>query len=167
MTGDALEYHYGWIMTPAELQQLLLAHLPAVEGVESAAAWAERPYGLVVTVANAGAVYWMVSGASGVAPAAGPHEQLPPQPRPDLGGGGKVATAQVELALLAALAAGDTAGQVVRTDRYSERPVPPAVGYGITVDCADTWRLFVACIGTARRNEDLRSSRYFKPDDDV
>ncbi|GGR01794.1 hypothetical protein GCM10010195_66900 [Kitasatospora griseola] len=27
----------------------------------------------------------------------------------------------------------------------------PAVGYGVTIDAVDGWRLFVACIGTARR----------------
>ncbi|MFI9274641.1 hypothetical protein ACIGXM_28625 [Kitasatospora sp. NPDC052896] len=73
---------------------------------------------------------------------AGPDERLAPQPLPELSGG-KVATAQVEQALLTALAEADTDGQVVRADRYSTRPTAPAVGYGITVDTADTWRLFI------------------------
>ncbi|MDH6111386.1 hypothetical protein P3T36_004540 [Kitasatospora sp. MAP12-15] len=153
-------------MTPSDLQQLLIAHLPAVPGVESAAVWPERPYGLVVTLQDSGSVYWMVSGASGVAPAAGPDERLLPQALPELGGG-KVATAQVEQALLTALAAADTDGLVIRAERYSTRPAPPAVGYGITVDTASAWRLFVACIGTARRGEELRSSRHFHPDAEV
>ena len=87
----------------------------------------------------------MVSGASGVAPAAGEDECLAPRPLPELGGG-KVATAQVEQALLTALAAGDTDGRIIRADRYSTSPTPSAVGYGITVDMADGWRLFVACV---------------------
>ena len=128
--------------------------------------WPGRPYGLVVTVKDAGSVYWMVTGASGVAPAAGEGERLAPQALPELAGAGKVATGQVEQALLAALAAGDTEGQVVRADRYSTRSAPPAVGYGLTVDTADGWRLFVACVGTARRGEDLRG-RYFQPDSDI
>src|SRR5689334_15828524 len=82
-------------------------------------------YRLQVTLEDAGSVHWMLSGASGVAPAAG--ERLAPQP-------------------LTALAAGDTDGQVVRAESYSTSPVPPAVRYGITVDMADGWRLFVACV---------------------
>ncbi|GHE25247.1 hypothetical protein GCM10018781_76430 [Kitasatospora indigofera] len=153
-------------MEPAALQELLIAHLPAVAGVESVVAWPARPYGLQVTLKEAGSVYWMISGASGVAPAAAEGERMAPQPQPELGGG-KVATAQVEQALLTALAAADTDGQIVRADRYSTRPAPPTVGYGITVDAADTWRLFVACVGTARRGEELRASRHFQPDSDV
>ncbi len=79
--------------------------------------WSGCPYGLVVTLKDAGLVYWMVSGASGVAPVAGPDERLARQPLPELGGG-KVATAQVEQALLTALAAADTDGQIVRADRF-------------------------------------------------
>ena len=108
-------------MTPADLQQTLLARLPEITGVESAVVWPGRPYGLQVTIKDAGSVYWMVSGASGVAPAGGEGERLAPQPLPELGGG-KVATAQVEQALLTALAAGDTDGQIIRADRYSRRP---------------------------------------------
>ncbi|MFC8452143.1 hypothetical protein [Kitasatospora sp. NPDC057223] len=153
-------------MTPGDLQQTLLARLVEIGGVESAVVWPGRPYGLVVTLKDAGSVFWMVSGASGVAPAAGEGERLAPQPMPDLGGG-KVATAQVEQALLTALAAGDTDGQIIRADRFSTRPVPPAVGYGITVDMTDGWRLFVACVGTARRGEELRTSRHFQPESEV
>jgi hypothetical protein len=42
-------------MTPSEL--MLLADLPRLRGVESAAVWPERPYGLVLTVDGAGSVY--------------------------------------------------------------------------------------------------------------
>ena len=124
--------------------------------------WPGRPYGLQVTLEHGGSVYWMVSGASGVAPAADEDERLAPQPMPELGGG-KVATAQVEQALLTALASGDTDSQIVRADRYSTRISPPAVGYGITVDTTDSWRLFVACAGTSRRGEDLRGNPTSSP----
>jgi hypothetical protein len=153
-------------MTPADLQQLLLAHLPSVTGVESAVPWPDRPYGLAVTAAGAGTVYWMVSGASGVVPLGEAGEHLAPGALPEPSGG-KVATAWVEQALVTALAAGDVERHVLRASRYSTRPVAPAVGYGVTVDCTDGWRLFVACIGTARRGETLRGSRHFHPDSDV
>lgn len=75
----------------------------------------------------------MVTGASGVAPAANPEERLEPQPQPDLSGG-NVPLATVERALVATLAtaAGE---QIARADRYSTRPAPPAVSYGATIDC--------------------------------
>ncbi|MGW2401090.1 hypothetical protein ACWCYY_31475 [Kitasatospora sp. NPDC001664] len=153
-------------MTPAELQRLLLTHLPAIEGVESARAWPGRTFGLVVRLGGAGAVFWMITGASGTAPPRKDAERLPPQPTPALAGP-RVATAQVEQALLTALAAGDTDDQVIRADRYSTRPAPPAVRYGFTADCADGWRLFVACVGTAGRGEDLTAERHFHPAQEV
>ena len=128
-------------MAPADLQQQLLARLPELTGGESAVVWPGRPYGLQVTFKDAGSVYWMVSGASGVVPVAGEDERRAPQQLPELGGG-KVATAQVEQALLTALSAGDTDGRIIRADRYSIRPTPSVVGYGLTVDMADGWEAF-------------------------
>ena len=117
----ALEQHYGYGHDALPRQQTLLARLPEIGGVESAVVWPGRPYGLQVMLKDAGSVYWMVSGASGVAPAAGEDERLAPQPMPELGGG-RVATAQVEQALLTALAAADT-----RRPGHPRRPLqhPP------------------------------------------
>ncbi|MFF2819569.1 hypothetical protein ACFVT9_29120 [Kitasatospora cineracea] len=124
-------------MTPADLQKLLVNHLPSVPGIASAQPWSESPYGVVVTVAGAGAVYWTITGASNTAAPEG-ASGLGPQSVPELTGG-KAATADVEQALLTALAAGADQGHVLRAERYSTRPQPPAVRYGITVDTADRW----------------------------
>lgn len=142
-------------MNPLELRDVLAAGLPTLPGVASATAWPDRPYGLEVTLAEGGCVYWMVTGASAVAPPANPEERLEPQPLPNLSGG-QVPVAAVEQALLATLAtvAGE---QIARADRYSTRPAPPAVGYGATIDCTDGWRIFIAAVGTsARPGERLR-----------
>ncbi|KDN80481.1 hypothetical protein [Kitasatospora cheerisanensis] len=156
-------------MTPAELQSLLISHLPtAVPGIEAAEPWTGRPYGLVVTAQGAGTVYWTVTGASNTAPAAAVEgERLAEQPTPDLPGGGKAATGEIEQALLTALAAGAEEGHVLRAERYSTRPVPPGFRYGLTVDCADGWRLFATCVGTSRRGEKLAEHRHYKPDETV
>ncbi|MFD9594618.1 hypothetical protein ACFWA9_17920 [Kitasatospora sp. NPDC059973] len=45
---------------------------------------------------------------------------------------------------------GDAAGGIVRVDRYSTRPDPPAVRYGATLECRVGWKLFLSCDGTAR-----------------
>ena len=127
MAKPALEQHCGYAHDALRPAADTLARLPEIAGVESAVVWPGRPYGLQVTLKDAGSVYWMVSGASGVAPVAGEDERLAPQPMPELGGG-KVATGQVDQALLTALAAAETDGQVIRADRYSTRPTPPAVG---------------------------------------
>ncbi|MFD5565915.1 hypothetical protein [Kitasatospora griseola] len=153
-------------MTPAELQSLLIDHLPSVPGIEAAAPWTGRPYGLAVTAKDAGTVYWTITGASNTAPAAADGERLAEQPLPDLPGG-KAATDQIEQALLTALKAGDADQHFVRAERYSTQESRPAVRYGATVDAVDGWRLFVACIGTARRGEELRDGRHFHPDDTV
>ncbi|MBC3844644.1 hypothetical protein GXW82_44055 [Streptacidiphilus sp. 4-A2] len=91
----------------------------------------------------------MVTGASGVAPAAGDQEQPDPVPVPDLTTD-KVSVGALEQALLAAVA---TAPGVARLDRYSTRSAPPAVGFGATIDCADGWRLFLS-IGGAKSTLD-------------
>ncbi|MFJ1796817.1 hypothetical protein [Kitasatospora griseola] len=153
-------------MIPAELQSLLIDQLPSVPGIEAAAPWTGRPYGLAVTAATAGTVYWTITGASNTAPTAG-GERLGPQPLPDLPGGRKAATDQIEQALLTALKAGDVDQHFVRAERYSTLESRPAVQYGVTVDAIDGWRLFVACVGTAKRNEELRDGRHFHPDNTV
>lgn len=98
----------------------------------------------------------MVTGASAVAPAPADQEQPAPVATPDL------TAAKVKLALVeqAVLAASAQAPGVVRWDRYSTRPNPPAVGFGATIDCDDTWRLFLSVAGTKSRlvpGERLRS----------
>ncbi|MGA5817740.1 hypothetical protein ACPC54_07770 [Kitasatospora sp. NPDC094028] len=71
---------------------------------------------------------------------------------PDLTGP-PVPVALVEQALIAAATAAeadDPAGAVVRVDRYSTHPNPPAVRYGATLECRDGWKLFLSCYGTVR-----------------
>jgi hypothetical protein len=153
-------------MTPADLVKLLLEHLPTIRGIAAVSGWEERPHGLQVTLDGGGSTYWMVTGATRVAPAAGPDERLDPQPLPDLSGH-KTPVAAVEQALLAAIAVGDTGRRIVRADRYSARPVPSAVGYGANLDCADQSRLFVTLVATARQGEQPRQQRYYSPDAEV
>ncbi|RAJ31273.1 hypothetical protein K353_06177 [Kitasatospora sp. SolWspMP-SS2h] len=124
------------------------------------------PYGLAVTAKDAGTVYWTITGASNTAPAAG-GEHLAEQPAPDLPGWGKVATGEIEQALLSALAASSARDTVVRAERYSTRLALPGFRYGLTVDCADGWRLFATCVGTARKGERLAEHRHYKPDEAV
>ncbi|MGW4805825.1 hypothetical protein [Kitasatospora sp. NPDC004272] len=155
-------------MTPLELQTTLISLLPtAVPGIEAAEPWPARPYGLAVTAKDAGTVYWTITGASNTAAAAADGEHLAEQPAPDLPGGGKAAVAEIEQALLAALAASPEKDTFVRAERYSTRPTPPGFRYGMTVDCRDGWRLFATCVGTARRNERLADHRHYKPDETV
>ncbi|MEV7122227.1 hypothetical protein [Kitasatospora griseola] len=155
-------------MTPAELQNLLISLLPAaVPGIEAAEPWPARPYGLAVTAKDAGTVYWTITGASNTAPAAADGEKLAEQPTPDLPGGGKAPVAEIEQALLTALAASERKGTAVRAERYSTCPTPPGFRYGATVDFTDGWRLFATCVGTARRGEKLAEHRHYKPDEAV
>ncbi|MFJ5926473.1 hypothetical protein ACIQF6_28110 [Kitasatospora sp. NPDC092948] len=151
-------------MTPAELQKLLTN--PSLSGVCSAERWAERPYGLVVALQGGGSVYWAITGAQGFAAAPEDGGGPGPQPVPNLAGG-KTATADVEQALLAALMSDVDEGHVVRVERYSTGPNPPTFRYGATIDCRDTWRLFITCVGTARAGEHLRESRHYQPDSEV
>jgi hypothetical protein len=143
-------------MTPADLQQLLIEQAPAIPGI---AAVAEReddsPYGLTVTLAHGGRVWWTIAGALG-SPAADPAgkdpaaKDLPEQwSLPDLTGR-PVPVAHVEQALLATATTADVPGGVCRIDRYSTRPNPPAVRYGGNLECRDGWKLFLSCYGTAR-----------------
>jgi hypothetical protein len=133
-------------MKSAELRDLLVDQLPAVAGIASAAPWPERPYGLVVTqAATGGCSYWMVTGASGVAPAAADQEQPAPVALPDFPQG-KAPVGLVEQALVATVV--QAAPGVVRLTRYSTLPAPPAVAFGATVDFSD-WRLFLSCAGTS------------------
>lgn len=131
-------------MTPIELRDLLRNQLPSIPGVARAGVWEERPYGLAVQLdGRQNWVCWMVTGASGVASAAGEQEQPELVAVPDLSAG-KVPLGALEQALLAVAV---TIPGVVRVDRYSTRPAPPAVGFGATVDCQDGWRLFVSVAG--------------------
>ncbi len=68
---------------------------------------------------------------------------------PDLTGR-LAAVALVEQALVATATAVDASCDVVRVDRYSTCPHPPAVRYGATLECRDGWKLFLSCYGTAR-----------------
>ncbi len=128
-------------MTPAELQQLLVSHLPDVPGIGAAEVWPQRPYGLTVTLAASGArVHWMVTGASSVAPPAGEERLVPPE-LPDLRTS-PTRLADVELVLLATLAR--SAEGVVRVERYSTLAQPPAVVYGATASADGRLRPVVA-----------------------
>ncbi|MFF0390005.1 hypothetical protein ACFYS8_15150 [Kitasatospora sp. NPDC004615] len=60
---------------------------------------------------------WTITGASNTAPAAADGEQLAEQPTPDLPGGGAAQVAEIEQALLTALAASEQKGAVVRAER--------------------------------------------------
>ena len=135
-------------MTPGDLHQHLLASMPAVVGIAAVGPWEQRPFGLVVTMASGGCSYWMVTGASGVAPApAKDAPPLEPLPVPDFPPG-KVPLALVEQALLAVAMQGGQA--VSRVDRYSTKDVPPAVCFGANIDYSDdNWRLFLSAVGTS------------------
>ncbi|TDT93317.1 hypothetical protein EDD99_8126 [Streptomyces sp. 846.5] len=133
-------------MTPLELRDLLVTRLPAVEGVASAVAWPERPYGLEVALSSGGCAYWMVTGASGVAPAAVGGERPAPLAVPEFPAD-RVPLGLVEQAVTAVVV--QAAPGVVRLDRYGLRPAPPAVVFGATVDCEDGWRLFVSAVGVS------------------
>jgi hypothetical protein len=151
-------------VTPADLQSLLVTHLPSVPGIAAAAAYPERPYGLAVTLTGGGSVYWMITGSSGHSVPSG--TRLGPQPLPDLARA-RVPVAAVEQALVTTAAGADE--HFVRADRYSTRPEAqrPTVTYGATLDCADGWTLYLACLGTARQGEQLRANRHYKPDSEV
>ncbi|MEY9961359.1 hypothetical protein [Streptacidiphilus sp. MAP5-52] len=144
-------------MTPIELRDLLRDQLPGIAGVARTQDWEERPYGLAVQLdGRQDWVCWMVTGASGVAPAADGQEQPQPVAVPGLSAA-KMPLGALEQALLAVAV---TAPGVVRWDRYSTRPAPPAVGFGATIDCEDSWRLFLSVAGTKPRlvpGERLRS----------
>jgi hypothetical protein len=133
-------------MKPLDLRDLLVTRLPAVEGVASAAAWPDRPYGLEVALSTGGCAYWMVTGASAVAPAAVAGERPEPVPVPTFPAD-RVPLGLVEQAVEAIVV--QAAPGVVRLDRYSLHPTPPAVGFGATVDCEDGWRLFLSAVGVS------------------
>ncbi|WP_042365291.1 hypothetical protein [Streptacidiphilus neutrinimicus] len=141
-------------MTPADLQQLLIERAPAIPGITDATKCDDdRPYGLTVTLSGGGQVWWTITGASGPAPASattgdtGEADTAAVQV-PDLTGS-SVPVAHVEQALVATAAeADDPSGGVIRADRYSVRPNPPAVRYGATLECRDGWKLFLSCYGT-------------------
>ncbi|MEY9849522.1 hypothetical protein [Streptacidiphilus sp. MAP5-3] len=136
-------------MTPADLQQLLIERAPTVPGITDAGKRDDdSPYGLTVTLTDGGQVWWSITGASGPAPTT--DEGFSAEEIPDLTGS-SVPVAHVEQALVATAAgADDPSGGVVRADRYSVRPNPPAVRYGATLECRDGWKLFLSCYGTSR-----------------
>ncbi|MFD9691141.1 hypothetical protein ACFXPX_43110 [Kitasatospora sp. NPDC059146] len=134
-------------MTPADLQQLLITRAPGIAGIAGARKRDDdSPYGLAVTLDGGGQVWWSVTGALGPAPTTEPAKAEGVE-APDLTGQ-PVAVALVEQALVAA--ASDPCGDVVRAERYSTRPNPPAVRYGATLECGDGWKLYLSCYGTAR-----------------
>jgi hypothetical protein len=139
-------------MTPAELQELLITRAPDVPGITAAARRDdENPYGLTVTLAGGGRVWWTITGASptGSASDSGPPGADPVSaPAPDLTGR-PVPVAHVEEALIATATA-HAGDQISRIDRYSTRPDPPAVRYGATIGFRDGWKLFLSCYGTTR-----------------
>ncbi|MFJ6141148.1 hypothetical protein [Kitasatospora sp. NPDC092286] len=140
-------------MTPADLQQLLIERARGIPGITGAGKRDDdSPYGLTVTLEGGGQVWWTITGASGSAPAVtnGDGDGDGGVEVPDLTGS-SVPVALVEQALVAAaVGADDAAGGIVRVDRYSTRPDPPAVRYGATLECRDGWKLFLSCYGTAR-----------------
>ncbi|WP_042365697.1 hypothetical protein [Streptacidiphilus neutrinimicus] len=156
-------------MTPADLQQLLIERAPSVPGVTDAAKREDdSPYGLTVTFAGGGTVWWTITGASGPAPTVVADDGPETAEVPDLTGS-PVPVASVELALVAtATAAGadDPSAGVFRVDRYSTRPNPPAVRYGATLECRDGWKLFLSCYGTARPGQS-RPEQPFQPQSHV
>ncbi|MFF2073300.1 hypothetical protein ACFVXG_00925 [Kitasatospora sp. NPDC058162] len=138
-------------MTPADLQQLLITRTPEIPGIAAADRRGDdSPYGLAVTLDGGGQVWWSITGASGSAPAQAPAGTATEKTQvPDLTGR-PVAVALVEQALVATATADGASSDVVRVDRYSTRPDPPAVRYGATLECRDGWKLFLSCYGTAR-----------------
>jgi hypothetical protein len=131
-------------MTPMELRDLFCTQLPSTPGIARAEVWTERRYGLGVQLdGHQSWVCWMVTGASGVAPAATDQEPLEPVAVPDLSAA-KVPLGAVEQALLAVAV---TAPGVVRWERYSTRPTPPAVMFGATVDFDGGGRMFLSVAG--------------------
>ena len=145
-------------MTPADLQQLLIERVLGIPGITGAGKRDDdRPYGLTVALEGGGQVWRTITGASGPAPTitTGYSDGAESVEVPDLTGS-SVPVALVEQALVAvavavaAVAADDAAGGIVRADRYSTRPDPPAVRYGATLECRDGWKLFLSCYGTAR-----------------
>ncbi|MFF2546487.1 hypothetical protein ACFVUY_28535 [Kitasatospora sp. NPDC058063] len=140
-------------MTPADLQQLLIERAPGIPGITGAGKRDDdSPYGLTVALEGGGPMWWTITGASGPAPTitTGDGDGDGSVEVPDLTGS-SVPVALVEQGLVAsAVAADDPAGGVVRVDRYSTRPDPPAVRYGATLECRDGWKFFLSCYGTAR-----------------
>ncbi|MFD5432357.1 hypothetical protein ACFWJ4_09300 [Kitasatospora sp. NPDC127067] len=140
-------------MTPADLQQLLIERALGIPGITGACQRDDdSPYGLTVTLESGGQVWWTIAGASGTAPTitTGDGDGAESVEAPDLTGS-SIPVALVEQALVAAaMAADDPAAGIVRVDRYSTRPDPPAVRYGATLECRDGWKLFLSCYGTAR-----------------
>ncbi|MFC8454405.1 hypothetical protein [Kitasatospora sp. NPDC057223] len=53
------------------------------------------------------------------------------------------------------------------TDTPPPAPPAPTLAGCPRPQLQPDWRLFVACIGTARRREELRTSRHFQPDTEV
>ncbi|WP_037603802.1 hypothetical protein [Streptacidiphilus rugosus] len=149
-------------MTPANLQQLLIERAPTIPRITDAGKRDDdSPYGLTVTLASGGQVWWAITGASGPAPAAdavsGEALEVPDLTGPS------VPVALVEQALVAtAVGADDPTGGVLRADRYSIRPNPPAVRYGATLECRDGWKLFLSCYGTARHGH-ARPEKPYQP----
>ncbi|WP_371484238.1 hypothetical protein [Kitasatospora sp. NBC_00315] len=136
-------------MTPADLQQLLIERSPGTPGITGASRRDDdSPYELTVTLEGGGQVWWTITGASGPAPTVTTGDGAEGVEVPDLTGS-SVAVALVEQALVAAAAADNPDGGIVRADRYSTRSDPPAVRYGATLECRDGWKLFLSCYGTA------------------
>jgi hypothetical protein len=134
-------------MTPADLQQLLIQRALGIPGITGAGKRDDdSPYGLTVTREGGGQVWWTITGASGPAPTITTGDGAESVDVPDLRGS-SVPVALVEQALVASAIA---AGGIVRVDRYSTRPDPPAVRYGAMLECRDGWKLFLSCYGTAR-----------------
>jgi hypothetical protein len=147
-------------MTPAGLQQLLIRYAPGVPGITAAAPRDdENPYRLTVILEGRGRAWWTTTGVSpaGTSPPARLGED--PVPSPDLAGR-PVPDAAVAQALIAAARSG---GQDSHIDRCSARPRPPAVPYGATITCRDSWKLFLSCYGTTRPGQPYYPAAHLEP----
>ncbi|MFD9065826.1 hypothetical protein ACFVZ3_30410 [Kitasatospora purpeofusca] len=137
-------------MRPARVQLLLLDAAAALPGA-SARTFAEaghtrHPFGITVEAAGRTSGWQIavtsapgenLTGGDDPAPVLG--EKPPAMEVPALTDD----PATVERALVARLLAADP-GEIVSVDLYSTRPVPPAVGYGATIDYHDGSRLFIS-----------------------
>lgn len=160
-------------MRPDRFQTLVINQLIDVPGIKKAESFdntgnAPSSYGLVIHHDHGVCTWWQIAATSRPGddysqpegtPATGERQAVPALP--DLTGT-KIPADAIEATLAAALLHADTAGEVARIARYSQRNEPGAVSHGLTIGFHDGSKIFVNGLGATRPGEQPRKHDLYK-----
>lgn len=140
-------------MRPDRFQRILVDVAPSIPGVNGVKTLAETgdttyPYGVALDVGSNRPSRWQIVAQSALGDRYEQPEPEPkmgePIPKPEVGSAGSD-PASIVKALVAAVVTADP-GEIRSYDLYTERPTPPAVGQGATIEFYDGSRIFINAV---------------------